>query len=340
MGLKGLLLSATILTLAGGGIALAGCAMNDFDYKKMDTNKYVSDIVTLDGAYENIYIKQETAKITLAKSDDSKTHIEYNLIDKAENDFSINANTLTVSTKVKNAFNISWFNANEQYVTIYLPELSYSNLTIENDTGSINVDNTYSFNEAFVKNDTGAIYFDANVKNNLKVENDTGKISINNSKIGNLEANGNTGSIELTNIFVDSNINISNDTGKILLNKVNALADVKIENDTGRIELTELKAANLTTENDTGKTLLKNTIITNNVIIESDTGSVEFEHSDANTFDVKTSTGSVKGSIVSPKIFNAISSTGNVNVPDSVTGGICKIKTSTGSINITIDNQA
>ena len=70
--------------------------------------------------------------------------------------------------------------------------------------------------------------------------------------------------------------------------------------------------------------------------LERSTGDVKFTLCDAGELFVKTTTGNVIGSLCSEKIFMAKASTGKVEVPKSVTGGICEIETSTGDIRITI----
>ena len=70
--------------------------------------------------------------------------------------------------------------------------------------------------------------------------------------------------------------------------------------------------------------------------LASSTGDVDLIDSDSDTFDIETSTGHVKGTILTTKIFDAKSDTGKVDVPLSGTGGLCKIRTSTGSIEIKI----
>ena len=59
-------------------------------------------------------------------------------------------------------------------------------------------------------------------------------------------------------------------------------------------------------------------------------------NSDAGEIFIKTTTGSVKGSLLSSKIFMARSDVGKITVPRTTTGGICEIETDTGTINITI----
>ena len=64
------------------------------------------------------------------------------------------------------------------------------------------------------------------------------------------------------------------------------------------------------------------------------TGDIKFDQCDALNIFVETTTGSVKGTIMTSKIFNCQSTSGSVHYPDTYTGGICKIKTTTGTINI------
>lgn len=70
--------------------------------------------------------------------------------------------------------------------------------------------------------------------------------------------------------------------------------------------------------------------------IKSDTGDVKFSDSDAEEIYAETDTGDVTGTLCSEKIFQTHSDTGDIHVPDSLTGGRCKITTDTGDIEIRI----
>ena len=52
---------------------------------------------------------------------------------------------------------------------------------------------------------------------------------------------------------------------------------------------------------------------------------------------VKTSTGDVTGNLRTEKVFVTKTSTGDVRVPNTASGGKCTITTSTGDIRITVD---
>ena len=72
------------------------------------------------------------------------------------------------------------------------------------------------------------------------------------------------------------------------------------------------------------------------ISIERTTGDVTFAISDANEIKVNTTTGDVEGSLLTGKVFDVKTSTGEKQVPNSTTGGSCKITTSTGDIKITV----
>ena len=86
----------------------------------------------------------------------------------------------------------------------------------------------------------------------------------------------------------------------------------------------------------TGDITLGKVIVNGNINIESSTGDVKFVSSDASEIFIKTSTGSVTGTLLTNKNFDCHTSTGDVNIPKIQSGGNCKITTSTGDIIITI----
>ena len=57
---------------------------------------------------------------------------------------------------------------------------------------------------------------------------------------------------------------------------------------------------------------------------------------DAAELEIKTGTGDVQGTLLSEKVFVVKTNTGKIQVPETVTGGKCKITTTTGDIRITV----
>jgi DUF4097 and DUF4098 domain-containing protein YvlB len=78
-------------------------------------------------------------------------------------------------------------------------------------------------------------------------------------------------------------------------------------------------------------------VLADSFVIKTSTGDVKLNLSDAKEINIETDTGRVEGSLLSEKIFKCESSSGSIKVPHTTSGGICKIRTSTGNIIITIE---
>ncbi len=82
----------------------------------------------------------------------------------------------------------------------------------------------------------------------------------------------------------------------------------------------------------TGDITLKNVKASEKITAERSTGDVKIDGSDAPALSLKTTTGDISGSLLTDKIYNVKTSTGNISVPDSRPGGTCEIRTSTGNV--------
>lgn len=113
--------------------------------------------------------------------------------------------------------------------------------------------------------------------------------------------------------------------------------DVTVGVTTGDAYLTNIICKNVISSGSTGDIFLDNVIAAEKFSIGRNTGKVRFDGCDAAEIFVETSTGSVKGSLLTDKVFITKSSVGKIDVPNTITGGKCEIKTSTGDIEIKIN---
>ena len=187
------------------------------------------------------------------------------------------------------------FNFSDFEVNLYLTEELINSLNIKGQVGDIEINKGFTFSNVDISNSTGDVEFKSNVKNNLSISNSTGDVEIENSNVG---------------------------------------ESLNIETKTGDIELSNTNCNKLDIKVSTGNTELVNTLVTTDFKMEGSTGDVKFDEFDASNIEVSVGTGNVKGTIKSSKIFIAKSKTGSVSVPETVTGGVCKITTSTGNIKI------
>jgi len=181
-------------------------------------------------------------------------------------------------------------------ITIYLPATSYNDLSISASTGDIIIPSDFNFRNMDIDMSTGEITCGASVSDKLNLRVSTGEITLYSASAG----------------------------------------DVFIKVSTGKAEVKDLRCSSFESDGSTGRISLENTFVTGKIDIERSTGNVSFKNCDANEIEVKTSTGDIKGSLLSDKIFIARSDTGKINVPETLTGGKCKLTSNTGDILITI----
>lgn len=151
-----------------------------------------------------------------------------------------------------------------------------------------------------------------------------------------LKIDSSTGDICVDGAFY-AEMNIKASTGDIELLDAACIGKISIEVSTGDISASTVTCNEFTATGSSGDITLDNVIATSKMQIKTGTGDISLDRCDSYDINLKTTTGDIEGSLLTGKIFDADASTGDVSVPPNVTdGGICKIRTSTGDIDIAI----
>lgn len=153
---------------------------------------------------------------------------------------------------------------------------------------------------------------------------------------GNLSIHKNTGNIKLPADYAFDQMDISLTTGNVSC-FASASGQIKIKASTGNITANGITAKSIDLSTSTGDISLKDVIAAEAISLKTTTGKVSFDGMDASEIYVNTTTGKVVGSLLTDKVFITHTSTGNIDVPDSVVGGRCEIHTTTGSIQVTVE---
>ena len=233
------------------------------------------------------------------------------------NTAAVSAGTYTIERTDRKGF---WWNVSiateSPSITVYLPEKVYKELSIESDTGDVEIPKEFSFDTINVNLDTGDMSCLASAEGDIRVRTDTGHITI-----ADVTASG---------------MLLSSDTGKMELSDVKISGDLEIQEHTGKVVLENVKCRNFTSDGDTGSLVMTNVTASGEFNLERNTGDIEFHGCDAETIYVETDTGDVTGTLLTDKVFITETDTGSVDVPKSVSGGRCEISTDTGDIRIEI----
>ena len=283
--------------------------------KRLETNTY-----ELNEEFSSILTKTSTADIILLPSDDEKCKVVCYEEANVKHSVLVSEGVLTINeVDTRKWYNHLNINVETPKITIYLPQSEYSSLVIENDTGDIDVPNDFTFESIDISLSTGDVNCCASTTGTARIGASTGDINVTDISVGMLE--------------------ILTSTGDVTLSKVRCDGNVKINVTTGKTYLSDITCQNVVSSGDTGDISLNNVIAYGTISIERSTGDVELCKLDAQEIDITTSTGNVKGNLLTEKVFITKSSTGKIDVPNSITGGRCEITTDTGDIIISIQNQ-
>lgn len=309
------LIAGALLMVSGLALFVGAIAAHGWDFAGLSTARYETNTYEPDGVFDNIMIDVETTEIGFAPSGDGKCRIVCFESEKMKHSAAVQNGTLTIKTVDTR----KWYDHigvffEKPRMTVYLPRDTYASLSIDTATGDITVPGDFSFRE-------------------LKIEGDTADIECLASVSNVVEMRSSTGSITADGLAADA-IRLATNTGRINVDSVVTSGNIDVETNTGTVRLTDVACADLTAESDTGTITLTNVLASGRILIENETGNVRFENSDAADISVRTSTGSVTGTLLSEKVFLTETSTGKVNVPKTISGGRCEIRTSTGSISI------
>lgn len=318
-GRKRWIIIALILIAAGTVTVFTAMAALDFDLIKFSGESAESTSYIIEEPFGNISIKDSVSDINIVKSDDGVCRIDVN----SSSCYKFTSSVEGKSLNIEHTDDRKWYEyigifdfGGEYSVTLYLPEYTYGNLHIETSTGDVMTAPELCFGSARIEATTADISFSSSVKGAFQCETSTGDINIQNTSVGSLDLKASTGHINLKSVDCEGVCRMAVDTGKCVISSLHA-GEMYIDIDTGDMELGEMTVASL----------LK---------IKSSTGDIMFDNCDAETINIETTTGDVEGVIRSPKIFYTDTSTGKVNVPRSVEGGICEIKTTTGDIILSV----
>ncbi len=315
--MKKLILIAVALVILGAIVCVASAAAINFDFQKLDNASYETNTYPVKDDVQNISIQASVEKIAFKPAEDGTCKVVCYEEAHQKHSVSVSGGTLTIRALDERKFTDRFlFSVKDPEITVYLPGSAYADLQIETHTGDIELPAAFSFDRIAINGETSDVTCLASANDRIAIALSTGDITIASVKTGAMD-------LRVT-------------TGRIDAEAVNCKGDVSITVDTGKVKLQGLACANLTSEGSTGDITLNDVIAAETISILRSTGDVEFGASDAESIDVRTSTGDVSGSLRSEMVFLTETHTGKIDVPKSISGGRCEVRTETGDIKLTV----
>ena len=314
---KMLIIASTLLVL-GGIIFVIALGIGGWDIRNLGSIKYETKTYEFSEDIKNISIDTDTTDVVFVTTNEDKVKVVCCENIKMASSVTLSDGNLTISEKDNRKWYdyVTCFDFSSPKTTIYIPAGEYGALSVKISTGDVSVSSGLSFESITHDGSTGDVNISANASGLIFVKVGTGDVELKGVEAGEIKVETSTGDIDFENVTV---------TG-----------DISVTTGSGEGEFSSVTCSNFTRKSGTGDSELENVIVSGKLSLTQSTGEVEFDRCDASEIYVKTSTGDVTGTLLTGKIFDAHSSTGNERVPQSTEGGICEIKTSTGDIKIKI----
>ena len=260
---------------------------------------FSEEVYRVEETFSSIEIDDVESGIMISPSYDGRCRV---LIDERSNGsvyhtVEVEHGVLKINRHTKG---VSWLfgeSLGELLVEVQLPKKEYSSLSASSVSGRIIVENGLSFDKVDLNSTSGSVTFSAVAKD------------------------------EITAYSTSGSVNISTNS---------VLYSVDARSTSGRVYLSDIKARKVYAKSNSGSVVLNNVIALDNLSLYSTSGSIRLDHCDGGDIYIESSSGSVKGTLLSDKYFRARSNTGRVDVPYSYGVNICDVKTTSGSIVLSI----
>jgi len=290
---------ALCCVIIGTIIFVSGMSKIDWDFKKLGSYNFETNAYEIVDEFNKIEINAKTANINFQLAEDGECKVVCYENKKEKHLTSVDNGVLKINyTNEKRWYDYLHILSNSPKITVYLPDLDNITLTIKVSTGDVKLPSDFTFESISISGSTCHVKCFASSINQTKIHVSTGDIIIENATAKNYDLHVSTGYAKITNVNCE-NIVSTGSTGDIKLNNVIASEKISIERSTGKVKVYRC---------------------------------------DANELKIITSTGDVEGTLLSDKVFIVKSSTGDIDVPSSITGGRCEITTSTGDIEVRVVN--
>ena len=301
-----LIVVAALLIVAGVSLILG--AMNMTEGKKGNMKEYTFAnagirALDLDTGAAAVDLRPATDGIVRVQCVESAT-LKYNIV--------LDDGTLHVERERAAGWPFFSVSLKEDYVRIWLPERDYESLWVKSSSGGVGVPEDFRFGTAIITASSGGVGFSADVTDELNIQTSSGGVAVAGASPKTLFIRASSGGVALSDMQ-PGNVRLSLSSGGLRLSDMHCTGDLSAESSSGSIRFSDVTADGTMT-------------------VECTSGSIKLEDCDASELHLHCTSGSITGRLLTPKTYIANATSGSVHVPSGSSGGICEVKTTSGSI--------
>ena len=284
--------------------------------------------------FDGISIISNTADITLLPSEDGECRVVSYNHKKISYSVSVENGVLTVAVIDERAWYDRCVPGIDKYysLTLYLPKSEYASLSIEEDTGNINVPDTFKFGSIDINLSTGDTELYASATDSVRINASTGDITVKNASCGSLDASVSTGKTNLSNVISAGDISIRCSTGDVYLDNVSSKS-LKSVGSTGDVTASKLTATeSICIERSTGHIDIQD-VTGVKLALQTTSGNIKANDVSCTDMTVSVSTGDSEIVDVDCTNFTTTGNTGDLDMTKLIASGTIDILRSTGDVN-------
>lgn len=224
--------------LIGAGLVGFAVVMTflGWDFTKLDTYDYTEKTIAIDSEFDNFTLNLESADVCFEPSlDGTCSVVGYYPEEWA---FSASAESGALSITLNDP--TEWYDrigimTKSPKITVYLPKTEYRNLTVEGQSGDIEISGVFKFHAVDVNLSTGDAVCRIPAADSIKIKTSTGEIKLQSvSCTGDINLESSTGDITLSAVSCD-NLAVSSSTGDIRFDRCSARSLITVDTSTGDV---------------------------------------------------------------------------------------------------------
>lgn len=321
------LVATGIITLTVAAIA------SGFDPTRLGNVSYIDTTHNVNEAFRSIEIDSGAADIFVVPTTDGTCRVVFHDIDSDNivHSVSVTDGCLTIVRQDKQPLRFS-FSFTAPQLTLYLPGDTYDELEVDSNSGRIDISVALKLNEAELETSSGAISAtQLTVAHELEAETSSGRLYLADCTAAELRAHSSSGRVTLERMSC-TDADVKTTSGSLGITDLTADGKLECESSSGAQRLEAVRCAELRAKATSGSIHADDLIASGPLAAETSSGGIRLDGCDAAELELTSSSGSIRGSLLSEKVYIATSSSGSVRVPDTRSGGVCRVRTSSGAI--------
>ena len=165
-----IILGSIALILTGMIIFVVSLSINKWDFGAFDSGNILTNTYNVEEEFNNIIIEESECDINIIYKESESTSVSLKELSNRQHIIEVKDNALIIKENDQRKWYEKLFNFYDTEITIYLNKSLINDLTINTETGDVNIGEKLIFNNVVINASTSDIEFDSDVIEDCKIE--------------------------------------------------------------------------------------------------------------------------------------------------------------------------